>query len=507
MIFVRLNALLKGVDALMVSGSPVCEVEAVCDDSREVKAGSMFVAIKGMKSDGNHFISDVVDAGAISIVSEESLSEFKEKFSDIATIQVTDSRVALGVLARNFYCDPSATLTMCGITGTNGKTTVGYLVKAIFESAGNRSGIIGTIGYDIGSERLHPASHTTPSAVVLQRMLSQMVQEGVTHAVIEVTSHALALSRVSGCLFDTVVFTNLTRDHLDFHDSLESYFNSKLRLFSSEFLKTAVDQSSVRAIVNLDDSYGALVRDSCTVPVMSYGIYANADILARNVTITYEETAFTVKTPLSEFPVRSNLIGYHNVYNMLAAIGVGLSRGCSISSIQKGIASLKSVPGRFEKIDEGQSYGVVVDYAHTEDALRKLLSLARTLTKGSLITVFGCGGDRDKGKRSTMGRIAADLSDSIIVTSDNPRSEDPENIIRDVVDGIVASVQEPPYRTIPDRGEAIANAIHSACPDDLIVIAGKGHEDYQIIGNQRLDFDDRVIARNAIVGTHGSIYG
>jgi UDP-N-acetylmuramoyl-L-alanyl-D-glutamate--2,6-diaminopimelate ligase len=271
-------------------------------------------------------------------------------------------------------------------------------------------------------------------------------------------------------------------------------------------LKPSTDTSAVRAFINLDDPYGHRVWDACEVSAWGYAIDAHADIHAENIVITFEGTSFTAQTPMGSFLVKSALVGRYNVYNLLAAIGVGLSRGCSIDAVQQGIASLRCVPGRFEKIDEGQGYGVVVDYAHTGDALDKLLTTARALTAGQLITVFGCGGDRDQGKRSVMGTVAATLSDFVIVTSDNPRSEDPDQIIRDVVDGIAASETPPPLEVIPDRKQAIVAAIRSARPGDLVVIAGKGHEDYQIVGDRRLHFDDRDVAREAIVSSHGPLH-
>ncbi len=497
--------LLDGVESLVVSGSMNPDIRAICDDSRDVQPGSLFVAIKGLQSDGNCFLADAVSAGAAAVASDKCLENFGGEFPDIAAVQVRDSRHALGILARNFYRDPSSMLMMCGITGTNGKTTVGHLVKSILEAAGRKSGLIGTVGYEIGDERL-TASHTTPSAAVLQGLLGQMVQRGVTEAVIEVTSHALALSRTSGCLFDIVVFTNVTRDHFDFHGDIETYFNVKLRLFSSELLKPVTDFSAVRAFINLDDPYGERVRSACSVLAWGYAIDCHADIRADDIVIAFEGTSFTAQTPMGSFEVQSALLGRHNVYNILAAIGVGLSRGCSIESIQEGIASLRCVPGRFEKIDEGQGYGVVVDYAHTDDALDKLLNTARSLTAGRLITVFGCGGDRDQGKRSAMGKTASTLSDLLIVTSDNPRTEDPNQIIRDVMDGIASSETSSAYEVIPDRKEAIVTAVRSARPGDLVVIAGKGHEAYQIVGDCRLHFDDRCVVREAIVSGHGQLH-
>tara|TARA_B100000315_G_scaffold258219_1_gene309571 strand:+ start:8294 stop:9799 length:1506 start_codon:yes stop_codon:yes gene_type:complete len=500
----RLNVLLEGVEPLVTSGLTNPEIMAICDDSRDVKPGSLFVAIRGLRSDGNCFLGDAVSAGAVSVASDSCLEGFSREFPDVAAVQVRDSRYALGILARNFYRDPSSMLMMCGITGTNGKTTVGYLVKSILKASGKMSGLIGTVGYEIGDERL-TASHTTPSAVVLQGLLSQMVQRGIMEAVIEVTSHALALLRTAGCLFDIVVFTNVTRDHFDFHGNFENYFNTKLRLFSSELLKPATDFPDVRAFVNLDDPYGERVLRACSVSAWSYAIDCHADIRAEDIVITFEGTSFTAQTPKGSFKVQSPLVGRHNVSNILAAIGVGLSRGSSIAMIQDGIASLRCVPGRFEKIDEGQKYGVVVDYAHTGDALDKLLNTACSLTEGRLITVFGCGGDRDQGKRFVMGKIAATLSDLVIVTSDNPRTEDPNRIICDVVDGIVASDSSSIYEVVPDRSEAIRAAVRVARPGDLVVIAGKGHENYQIVGDCRLYFDDRCVAREAIVSEHGRI--
>jgi UDP-N-acetylmuramoyl-L-alanyl-D-glutamate--2,6-diaminopimelate ligase len=387
---------------------------------------------------------------------------------------------------------------MIGVTGTNGKTTVTYLGKGMLEAAGRHVGLVGTVGYLVGSERLS-ASHTTPGSVDLQRLLGKMVGAGLDAAVMEVSSHALALDRTSGCEFDIAVFTNLTQDHLDFHGSMEEYFRAKLRLFTG--LGSGAKKSAPkRAIINIDDPRGDAVCRACAVPVWTYAIDGRADIRAESVRLSLAGTSFRVEAPAGSFMVESRLVGRHNVYNLLAAVGVGLHEGLSHEQITRGLAAVATVPGRFERVEAGQSFTVVVDYAHTEDALDRLLSAAQTLKTGRVITVFGCGGDRDRGKRPKMGRVAALKSDLVFLTSDNPRTENPADILAEVEAGIqaVPSSERCRYEVIADRRSAIEAAIEAAHPADMVLIAGKGHEDYQIIGATRLPFDDRQVAREAI---------
>ncbi|HYM37658.1 MAG TPA: UDP-N-acetylmuramoyl-L-alanyl-D-glutamate--2,6-diaminopimelate ligase [Nitrospiraceae bacterium] len=471
-------------------------VTALTDDSRAVKPGSVFVAVKGERVDGHVFVGKAIKAGAAALVLQKGVEAPVAPSVPVACVD--DSRRALGFLAGRFYREPASRLCMVGVTGTNGKTTVTYLCKGVLESAGRQVGLIGTVAYQIGAERL-PAAHTTPGAVELQALLAHMVDAGMDAAVMEVSSHALALDRTAGCEFDVAIFTNLTQDHLDFHTDMESYFQAKLRLFSG------LDPSGKklrpkRAIVNIDDVRGARVCEASRVPVWTYSIQKPADIRAENVRLALGGTRFMAATPHGKFPIESRLVGEHNVYNILAAIGVGLHEGLLPETVQRGIASVANVPGRFERVEAGQDFTVVVDYAHTDDALLRLLTAAQALKMGRVITVFGCGGDRDRGKRPKMGRVAARLSDVVYLPSDNPRSEDPEAILREIEAGVreVLTDRQVRYEVIADRRAAIEAAVHEAKSGDTVLIAGKGHEDYQIVGSARLHFDDREVARAAL---------
>ena len=471
-------------------------VTALTDDSRAVRPGSVFVAVKGERVDGHAFVGKAVEAGAAARVLQKGLSA--AAVPSLPVVRVDDSRLVLGMLAGRFYGDPSSRLCMVGVTGTNGKTTVTYLCKSVLETAGRRVGLIGTVAYQIGDERL-PAAHTTPGAVELQALLARMADAGMDAAVMEVSSHALALDRIAGCEFDVAIFTNLTQDHLDFHGDLESYFQAKLCLFSG-LDPAGKKPRPKRAIVNLDDARGARVRDASRVPVWTYAIHKPADIRAEDVRLALSGTRFTAATPRGRFPIESRLVGEHNVYNILAAIGVGLHEGLSPETVRQGIASVVNVPGRFERVEAGQDFTVVVDYAHTDDALLRLLTAAQALKTGRVITVFGCGGDRDRGKRPKMGRVAARLSDVVILTSDNPRSEDPAAILREIEVGVREALTDKKirYEVIADRRAAIEAAVREAKAGDTVLIAGKGHEDYQIVGAARHHFDDREVARAAL---------
>jgi UDP-N-acetylmuramoyl-L-alanyl-D-glutamate--2,6-diaminopimelate ligase len=477
-------------------------VTDLTDDSRRVLPGTVFVAVKGERVDGHRFLPEAMAAGAAALVTQARPGALPGAGMPVdATVPVAtvvDSRSALGVLAGRLFGNPSVHLRMIGVTGTNGKTTVTYLCKGMLEAAGRHVGLVGTVGYLVGSERLS-ASHTTPGSVDLQRLLGKMVGAGLDSAVMEVSSHALASDRTSGCEFDVAIFTNLTQDHLDFHGSMEEYFRAKLRLFTG--LGSGAKKSCPkRALINIDDPRGGAVSRACTVPVWTYAIDDRADIRAESVQLSLAGTSFRVAGPAGSFIVESRLVGRHNVYNLLAAVGVGLHEGLSHEEIASGLGTVATVPGRFERVEAGQNFTVVVDYAHTEDALDRLLSAAQTLKTGRIITVFGCGGDRDRGKRPKMGRVAALKSDLVFLTSDNPRTEDPAAILAEVEAGIRAVTSSGPcrYEVIADRRSAIEAAIKAARPGDTVLIAGKGHEDYQIIGVTRLPFDDRQVAREAI---------
>ena len=490
----RLRECTDVLNGVTMQGSLDREITGLADDSRQVSPGGLFVAVKGTQSDGHCFLAQAVAAGAGAIVVETGRVSGETLASiGVPVIQVDDSRRALGLLASRFHGGPSRRLRMIGVTGTNGKTTTTYLCKSILEAAGVRVGLIGTVVYLFGEERV-AATHTTPGALELQGLLRRMVDAGMQAVVMEISSHALALDRTAGCQFGTAVFTNLTQDHLDFHADMEDYFRAKLRLF------TALDPEA-RAIVNGDDPYGGRVVEATRARVWSYAIDRPADLRAEDVQISLNGVRFTARTPAGSVALRSPLVGRHNVHNILAAVGVGLAQGVPRETIAVGVAALKNVPGRFEQVDAGQPFTVVVDYAHTEDALDRLLTTAQTVRTGRIITVFGCGGDRDRGKRPKMGRVAARFSDVVVVTSDNPRTEDPDAVIREILPGVEAGLREAGrgrYLVQTDRRAAITEAIRLAQPGDLVLIAGKGHEDYQIIGKEKHPFDDRVVAREAI---------
>lgn len=475
-------------------GDLALSVTGITDDSRQVKPGALFVAVKGERVDGHQFLPQVLQAGAAALVVQQPQAQ-----GTVPVILVKDSRRTLGFLGSRFYGDPSSRLRMVGVTGTNGKTTITYLTKAVLESAERKVGLIGTVAYQIGEE-LVPAAHTTPGALELQALLSRMVSAGMDTAVMEVSSHALALDRTVGCEYDVAVFTNLTQDHLDFHRDMDDYFSAKLKLFTG--LAEGKRKPSKRAIVNLDDPWSERIRKATAVPLWTYGIKGAADLRAEDLRLSASGTTFSVATPHGRAKVESRLVGEHNVYNALAAVGVGLQEGLSLDLVCQGIASVRNVPGRFERVEAGQPFTVVVDYAHTEDALVRLLSAAQALRPGRIITVFGCGGDRDRTKRPKMGRAAVERSDVVVLTSDNPRTEQPQAILQEVEVGVKDALRHRPQvrcHVIADRRAAIKAAVREARPGDMVVIAGKGHEDYQIIGTTKHHFDDREVAREAIL--------
>jgi UDP-N-acetylmuramoyl-L-alanyl-D-glutamate--2,6-diaminopimelate ligase len=475
------------------AGDITVQLHGLTDDSRTVRPGSLFVAVKGEQVDGHAFISHALKAGAAALITQEPAGPVSVPY-----VRVADSRRALGLLGSRFHGDPSGRIRMIGVTGTNGKTTTTYVCKALLEALGRQVGLIGTVAYHIGAETI-PASHTTPGALELQQLLAKMVDHGLSTAVMEVSSHALAQDRTSGCEYDVAVFSNLTQDHLDFHKTMEEYFEAKLRLFTG---LTGRAKPNKRAIINGDDPYGERIKAHCPAPVWTYGLHSRADIRAQQVKLSLGGTTFTAVTPAGTFPVESHLVGKHNVYNLLAAIGVALHEGAMPDQVRRAVTTVTNVPGRFERVVAGQPFTVVVDYAHTEDALVRLLTAAQALKAGRIITVFGCGGDRDRGKRPKMGRAAVQYSDVVILTSDNPRTEDPLAILSEVEAGVTDALRQRPavqYRKVADRREAIGAAVREAKAGDMVLIAGKGHEDYQIIGTKKFHFDDREVAREAIV--------
>jgi len=491
--------------AVIGAADPETPVGSLHYGSREVVPGGIFFAIPGFAADGHAYIDDACRRGALAVVAEKQLE------TGIPVLQVVNSRAALALAAAAFYGRPSEALTVIGLTGTNGKTTVSYLVENMLRQAGLPSGVIGTVNYRYG-DQIMPAARTTPESLDLQRILAEMRRHGVTHVVMEVASHGLDLHRVDACHFDVAAFTNLTQDHLDFHGDMERYWASKKSLFTRHlFQGTKVPRA--RAVLNREDPHGRALAAELAGErsVTTFGRTTASDIwpdIKRNDLNGLEAV---LHTPRGSIAMTSPLVGAHNLENILAAAGCGLALGLPLADIRAGIAATRAVPGRLEPIPDRHGRFVYVDYAHTPDALENVLRALDALRQRRLICVFGCGGDRDRRKRPLMGEIAARLSDLAVVTSDNPRTEDPLAIINDALEGVrraapqaltaeeVHNGFEPPgHIVVPDRREAIALAIRSAQPGDTVLIAGKGHETYQIIGRTTIPFDDREEARRAL---------
>lgn len=483
----KFSDLLNGAEVLAQNGNP--EVTGLEYDSRHVKQGDVFVAMKGESRDGNRFIEQAVAAGAVAVITDSDQTR-----ANVAWAKVSHGRRALAIVSANFYRHPAKKLGITGITGTNGKSTTAFLVESILQSAGRKTALVGTIEYHVAGRTL-PAPHTTPESLDLQKIFRDAVDAGATEAVMEVSSHALAQQRTFGIPFDVAVFTNLTRDHLDYHKTMDEYFAAKKILFE------ASGANAPRlSVLNADDDYGRQLIAFCKQrgsEVITYGI-SKADFHSAKLEITPRGTSFQMITPDDTIPVNSQLIGRVNVYNIIAAGAAAYARGCSTEAIAAGVANLARVPGRFEGVDCGQPFTVVVDYAHTDDALRNLISLAREFVRsaGRVITVFGCGGDRDRTKRPLMGEAAGRGSDFVVLTSDNPRSEDPLAIINDAVVGLQRTTTK--YVVEPDRCAAIRIAIEHAQSGDIVLLAGKGHEKVQVLNTGPVPFDDSQVAAEAL---------
>jgi UDP-N-acetylmuramoyl-L-alanyl-D-glutamate--2,6-diaminopimelate ligase len=480
----RLGDLSQVVPGSVLSGNPAVEVGSIHYDSRKVQPGSMFVAIRGLVADGNSFIDSARRKGAVAVVSELPAQ------GDHPWLQVPDARSALALLAAALFANPAAALELVGVTGTNGKTTTTYLIEAGLAAAGRKAGLIGTVQYRTG-DRVVDATRTTPESSDLQALLREMVDAGCSYAVFEVSSISLALKRVAGCAFKAAVFTNLTRDHLDFHGDMDRYFQAKRLLFEEQLRPDGV------AVLNSDDDRVRELGPSLRRRVLTFALGRPADITTEELDISLAGVRFRARTPAATFDVRSPLIGRFNVQNLLGAIGALVALDVPPEAIQAGLAACAGVPGRLERVSVGQDFTVVVDYAHTDDGLKKLLEAVRELKPGRIITVFGCGGDRDRTKRPLMGAVAARLSDVVVVTSDNPRSESPEAIIDEIRRGINGG-KKPESTFIVDRREAIAHALSLAGSGDIVVIAGKGHETYQVVRDRTLPFDDREVAKELL---------
>jgi UDP-N-acetylmuramoyl-L-alanyl-D-glutamate--2,6-diaminopimelate ligase len=483
----KLSELVKDVQPLAVEGPLDREITGIAYDSRRVLPGHLFVAMRGERTDGHQFVDAAIDRGAAAVVLERDSG-----LSPRATrIRVQDARQTLARAAAAFYEHPSQRLRVVGVTGTNGKTTTAFMMKAIWEAAGTMSGLLGTVQYEIG-ERVIPAARTTPESVEIQEMMRQMLQAGCGAVSMEVSSHALAQHRVDEVDFDVAVFTNLSQDHLDYHGTMENYFAAKSLLFRhlGRYEKDGV------AVVNVDDSYGRRLAASLggENAVLTYGVSDDAAVGAREIRVTRQGTTFLVRAPQASFPVTLPLLGRYNIHNALGAIGAALAVGVPPEAIQRGLRQMRPVPGRLERVAVPDPVDVYVDYAHTPAALRNVLLTVGELTRGRLIVVFGCGGDRDKGKRQPMGAAAAELADFAIITSDNPRTENPADILRQVQAGFPPKARN--YMVIEDRREAIERALDIAREGDTVLIAGKGHEAYQEFADTVVPFNDRQVVED-----------
>ena len=514
----RLSELIKNLPDKRVIGNADIPIAGIAYDSRRVDKGFIFVAISGQHLDGRSFINDAIGRGASVIVAEEAAAD-----TDVTQVVVPDVRDAMARLSAAFYREPSRNMTLMGVTGTNGKTTITYLIESILSAAGCNVGVIGTVNYRYAGKTFS-APHTTPEAPDLNMILREMVDNGITHCAMEVSSHALAQKRVDGCRFTGAVFTNLTQDHLDYHGTMERYFESKSRLFT-DFITGAGGGFSV---INIDDPWGRRLSEKLRTlniglqglnkkpEIFSYSINGDSDIKPVKASFSERGIDAILNTSIGRINISSFLLGDYNLQNIMAAVGAGIGLGLNRDVIENGVTSLKRVDGRLERILSKGGFHAVVDYAHTGDALERVLNTLKPLAKGRLITVFGCGGDRDRGKRPVMGEIATRLSDFTIITSDNPRSEEPMEIIKEIETGIkncnkaielqlqtLNSELRTAYAVIPDRHDAIRAAINMAAPKDIILVAGKGHEDYQIVGSRRIPFDDTREIKMAIEEREG----
>jgi UDP-N-acetylmuramoyl-L-alanyl-D-glutamate--2,6-diaminopimelate ligase len=474
-------------------------ISAVNYDSRKVARGDLFVAMRGYTQDGHDFIEDAISRGAAAILSETAPSTLIKKIGGKsqqmpAFIQVSNSRKALSKLAIAFYGHPFRNMNLIGITGTNGKTTTSYLIESILKSAGRTPGVIGTINHRI-SNSVIKSSVTTPESLDLMRILRKMADHDATDVIMEVSSHALDQGRVADCPFRTVVFTNISRDHLDYHHSMEDYFRAKSLLFTR--LPHENPKAPVKSVINVDDPRGKELVALSMAETLTYGLKNSCDVTARDVSVSRKGLrAKLIFKGTGEIDICASLIGNFDIYNIMAAASAAFSQGVDLKSIASGIENLKGVPGRMELVPNAPALTIVVDYAHTPDALQKALQAAKEITSGRILTVFGCGGDRDRGKRNEMGRVAGKHSHKVFITSDNPRSEDPAAIAHEIEKGVIASGQKK-YLIELERATAIKMAVDAALKEDLVLIAGKGHEDYQLTGTVKRTFDDRVIAAQA----------
>jgi UDP-N-acetylmuramoyl-L-alanyl-D-glutamate--2,6-diaminopimelate ligase len=474
---------LRGAQILVDGGDFL--LSGVSCDSQKTRAGHLFVAVKGVSLDGNRFIPEAIKQGARAVVTDQENTAGGLP-GNVSLIKVLDCRQALAELAAQFFGDPSTKMRIAAVTGTNGKTTITYLVEAVLKEAGYSPAVIGTINYRFAN-RVIPSKNTTPGPLELQGMMAEMLGSGADHLAMEVSSHALSQGRTERIKFSSAIFTNLTQDHLDYHKSVEEYYRAKEKLF----LGLSPDAF---AVVNNDDKYSARVKESCRCRVITYGIDNPADITAKDIRMDMKKTEFTIVSAGNKTDFNIRLIGRHNVYNVLAVFAWAVTEGIDPAASRKALEGFTLIPGRLEKVDTGKDFFVFVDYAHTEDALKNVLTTLRKICAKKIIVVFGCGGDRDKDKRPKMGKVVSELSDYAVLTNDNPRSEDPQAIISEIRKGM----KEGNYCVIPERKQAIQKALRMACPGDCVLIAGKGHEDYQIIKDKVIHFDDREAVRECL---------
>ncbi|MFA1818662.1 UDP-N-acetylmuramoyl-L-alanyl-D-glutamate--2,6-diaminopimelate ligase [Virgibacillus oceani] len=486
----KLTALLSSISFYETTSTiENIEIHTLEMDSRAVKKGSLFVCISGFTVDGHHFVEEAVKNGASAVIAEKPVQAY------VPVITVADTARALSMLAVKFYNDPTRDFPLIGVTGTNGKTTVTYLLETIFNHYEKKTAVIGTIQMKIGKDT-YPVNNTTPDSLHLQRSFKKMREEGVEQGVMEVSSHALDMGRVYGSDFDIAVFTNLSQDHLDYHENIDDYLRAKSLLFS-QLGNTYDDTGRKFAVINTDDQASDLLIRSTAQHVISYGYKKNAQVMAEAIKLEASGTSFRMKTPVGQIEVNSNLIGNFNVYNMLAASGAAIASNIPLPVIKEALESIEGVSGRFESVNEGQVFSVIVDYAHTPDSLENVLQTVKEFARNKVYVIVGCGGDRDRTKRPLMAGVALRFADHAIFTSDNPRTEDPQAILNDMTAEIDSTAKS--YEVIPDRKEAIHQAVQIAEKDDIILIAGKGHETYQQIGHTKYDFDDREVARQAIL--------
>ncbi|MFH1613125.1 MAG: UDP-N-acetylmuramoyl-L-alanyl-D-glutamate--2,6-diaminopimelate ligase [bacterium] len=466
----------------------IIEISGLSWDTRFFKKGEIFICLSGTKTNGHLYIEEAIKKGASCIIVEKKINNIYS----IPIIKVKDTRLVLSKLSSKFYGNPSSKLKIIGVTGTNGKSTTCWMTESILSAFGKKCGLLSTVGNKINSE-IKPASATTPEPDELHRTLKEIVDSNSEYAILEVSSHALSLNRVSQINFNTACFTNLTQDHLDFHHTLDEYFQAKLKLF------TDLITNNSYAIINQDDPYADKIKKNTKANIITFGINNKAEIQAKNININSKEIVFQLITPSFNDVIKLNISGDFNVYNALASIGIAISQNIDKEAIKKGLYDFKGILGRFEKINNKQKILVIVDYAHTPDALERLLISTKKLIKGKIILVFGCGGNRDRGKRPLMGEIAAELADYSIITSDNPRDENPVKIILDIEIGFMKKNKKSNVLKIIDREEAIKKALSLANEDDAVIISGKGHENYQIIGQQKKNFSDQAVVKKLLL--------